>query len=396
LFAKFLELITTAPRDPRELFDRLSPDMIHATSNRHINQLQFPDDLERSFQEYYDSKARTWIYVVGCMLLAAFAVWVVISIVIPLAAIISGEILTSIILIISIIGLIGVSVWLLYRYRRGRIRRAQRIIVCMFVPVLVLIAWLRLLDGEHFSAFLPLFLARLVLPLMLRLRFADSLPPVIALTMLTQVLFWADTPEPMLVMVTDSLGMTAIALLIIYLQEREVRREFFYRAQIHQLAMRDSLTGVNNRRSFFDHLEAAFVLARRHAQPLVLLVFDLDHFKQINDRYGHAAGDAALLAITQMLEQMLRRTDIIGRIGGEEFAVVLMQSQLGPALLLAETVRIRMAQLQIQADDVRFTCTASIGVVELLPEDASSTALLRRADRQLYRAKQNGRNRVEA
>jgi diguanylate cyclase (GGDEF)-like protein len=395
LFAKFLELMTTAPRDPRELFDRVSPEAIGATSNRHINQLHFPDDLERSFQEYYDSKARTWIYLVGCLLLIAFAVWVVIGIVIPLAAIISGEIVISILLIGSIIGLIGISVWLLYRYRRGRVRRAQRIIVCMFVPVLALIAWLRLLDGENFSAFLPLFLARLVLPLMLRLRFADSLPPIIALTVLTQMLFWASTPEPMLAMLTDSLAMTAIALLIIYLQEREVRREFFYRAQIHQLAMRDGLTGVNNRRSFFDRLEAAFVLARRHDHPLALLVFDLDHFKQINDRYGHAAGDAALLAIAQMLEQMLRRTDVIGRIGGEEFAVVLMQTELTPALLLAETVRVRMAQLQIRADDIHFTCTASIGVVELTPEDASSTALLRRADRLLYQAKQSGRNRVE-
>nr|WP_307728108.1 GGDEF domain-containing protein [Massilia terrae] len=165
--------------------------------------------------------------------------------------------------------------------------------------------------------------------------------------------------------------------------------------QMALLATTDFLTGLINRRAFFERAEAARLLALRLRKPIALLMLDIDHFKQLNDRYGHAAGDEALTAFAATARATLREHDIMGRLGGEEFALALPATDLGGALLAAE--RLRRA---VSAAPVVLGCGAehvlrvSIGVVVVEPNEPL-TAALARADHGLYAAKSGGRDRVE-
>jgi diguanylate cyclase (GGDEF)-like protein len=137
-------------------------------------------------------------------------------------------------------------------------------------------------------------------------------------------------------------------------------------------------------------------LARDAAHPSSVLMFDLDHFKQINDRHGHAAGDAVLQHVTGLVGQEVRQTDSVGRLGGEEFGVLLVGSGLAEAMVFAERLRYRIASTPISVDCAGVGVTVSIGVTTLNAEDAAAETVLARADQAMYRAKRNGRNRAVA
>lgn len=165
--------------------------------------------------------------------------------------------------------------------------------------------------------------------------------------------------------------------------------------QMAQLATTDFLTGLVNRRAFFEQAETARMLSLRLHKPIALLMLDIDHFKQLNDRFGHAAGDEALVAFAATARAILREHDIMGRLGGEEFALALPGTDMAGALLAAE--RLRRA---VNAAPVLFSCgaqhgmTVSIGAVVIEPNE-TLTAALARADHGLYAAKSGGRDRVE-
>ncbi len=157
----------------------------------------------------------------------------------------------------------------------------------------------------------------------------------------------------------------------------------------------DPLTGCKNRRAFDEMLSLEFVRARRYGRPLSLVVLDLDHFKQINDRYGHEAGDNALRRVGWLLRHTFRVTDGACRYGGEEFALVFPETPKEQGIRLAELLR-EMIESVVPDEEVPCSMTASIGIASF-PEDASEPPeLLRAADRALYRAKTQGRNRVAA
>ena len=163
------------------------------------------------------------------------------------------------------------------------------------------------------------------------------------------------------------------------------------------LALQDELTGLHNRRAILRLLEQQLAAARRHGQPLALLIVDIDHFKRINDVHGHLSGDLALRAMAEGLRRRLRGQDIVGRWGGEEFIVILPGTPAEGARGLAETLRQAAEQAELVALDgqpIRFT--VSIGLHVLDPADGQTReAMIATADRALYLAKQNGRNRVE-
>lgn len=154
----------------------------------------------------------------------------------------------------------------------------------------------------------------------------------------------------------------------------------------------DPLTGWFNRRAMHRLLDAEFARAQRQGSGLQLLVFDIDHFKAVNDHHGHAVGDRALCHVTQVVAQALRGYDQRFRIGGEEFAVCVPGGQ---ALGLAERLRARVEAKPLSLEAVALHLTVSVGWGEVLPADASWEAALQRADVALYTAKQAGRNRVE-
>lgn len=159
----------------------------------------------------------------------------------------------------------------------------------------------------------------------------------------------------------------------------------------------DSLTGLNNRASVLGFLEKQADLARRHRRPLSLILCDLDHFKEVNDRFGHAAGDQVLRNFGQQVLGRLRASDHVGRIGGEEFLIVLPETEGREAQAVAEQLRQAVASESQEGPGLEpgFQVTCCFGVAQLKPEDADAGSLLARTDVALYRAKALGRNRVE-
>ena len=165
-------------------------------------------------------------------------------------------------------------------------------------------------------------------------------------------------------------------------------------AQLRQLSVTDPLTGVENRRGFMVQLERLHARQRRHGHPLSVLMFDLDWFKLVNDRHGHAVGDEVLKHVTQLVGQRLRRSDHLGRLGGEEFAVLLPDTQLEGARAAADVLCQGVAMQPVMTSVGPVSVTVSVGVAEVELNDRPEDALAR-ADTALYRAKNLGRNRVE-
>jgi len=165
--------------------------------------------------------------------------------------------------------------------------------------------------------------------------------------------------------------------------------------ELRHLATTDLLTGLPNRRHFLHRVEQELARFHRFGQPLALLMLDIDHFKQINDRHGHAAGDAVLQHFAAVALGALRATDIIGRLGGEEFAVLLPGTDLEGARQYAERLRREMEGQPCRAASQVIDFTVSIGLTLLNRNDSTTDLPLARADAALYRAKRGGRNRVE-
>ncbi|MFZ2852902.1 MAG: sensor domain-containing diguanylate cyclase [Rhodocyclaceae bacterium] len=195
-----------------------------------------------------------------------------------------------------------------------------------------------------------------------------------------------------------SLASAAALIVALLIESYNLYRDAEIRAAFHeQEAMHDPLTGLYNRRYLLAHLGEELGRARRYRHPVSLLLLDVDHFKRINDRHGHAAGDQCLRALARVLgERVHRQGDITARYGGEEFVVVLPETGVDGAVDAAEDVRRRIEALHANGT-LPWPLTASIGVATAdssAPASASPEALLAEADGNLYRAKEQGRNRV--
>lgn len=166
--------------------------------------------------------------------------------------------------------------------------------------------------------------------------------------------------------------------------------------KFEKLAATDFLTGINNMRRFFEIGEVEIHRARRFRHPLSLIMFDIDHFKKINDTYGHAAGDMVLTTIIDVCKFNLRELDTLGRLGGEEFGIVLPHTDIDVAKMVAGRLRRAFDETEIRILTETIRVTASFGVTEFLESDKQLKDLLDRADSALYEAKQSGRNQVKS
>ena len=164
--------------------------------------------------------------------------------------------------------------------------------------------------------------------------------------------------------------------------------------ELRERAVYDSLTGAYNRRQFLEVADREFRRSERYRRPLSLLMLDLDHFKLINDNHGHAAGDEALRQVSAVCHGVLREQDIFGRLGGEEFAILLPETLGVHGVETAERLRVRIAGLAIENADEPIRLTVSIGVALYHRGDTSVETVVQRADRALYQAKERGRNQV--
>jgi len=169
-----------------------------------------------------------------------------------------------------------------------------------------------------------------------------------------------------------------------------------FQKQLIDSALRDGMTKAYNRRYFLDRLDAEYRFSTRHDQPLALLLLDIDHFKKINDTYGHLAGDEALSRFATAIKAEKRNEDVFARYGGEEFAVICRSISLEGARIFAERLRAAVEKMTIEHDGKTFSMTVSIGIAAI-PDHGfrDSVELLDAADRALYAAKHGGRNRVE-
>lgn len=186
---------------------------------------------------------------------------------------------------------------------------------------------------------------------------------------------------------------TTRAFSTVYSQGEMMRRLQDANAQLARLAAYDALTGAANRRHLLQSLERELARSRRHATPLALLALDLDHFKAVNDQHGHPAGDAVLVAVVERMRNAVRLPDRVGRFGGEEFIIVLPESTLEQAEVVARRILDSIAGETIAIPGGALRVTASIGIAVRSPETDTAETLIGAADARLYAAKAAGRNR---
>jgi len=205
----------------------------------------------------------------------------------------------------------------------------------------------------------------------------------------------------------QSLGEVAFMRKASFTSDQSSELEFLLRSLVHPLrnallyrtallkAQRDPLTGVYNRAALTETLARDVELAQRHRNPLSIIVLDIDHFKNINDTYGHSAGDCLLKGLVERASQSIRRCDMLFRFGGEEFVVLLNNTDEKGALRLAERIRRHVEKEEYLCGGQAIHMTLSAGIAELQKQDIE-TRLFERADQALYRAKSEGRNCVRA
>ncbi|TDR42595.1 diguanylate cyclase (GGDEF)-like protein [Tahibacter aquaticus] len=203
------------------------------------------------------------------------------------------------------------------------------------------------------------------------------------------------TLSPYLISVLRAINLGVLACLLAGLVMHYFRIATGLQYELEQHASTDALTGLANRRRIQAATLEAASDSRRHGYPLSLLLFDLDHFKRINDSYGHASGDAVLRHIAQILQVELRSADRVGRWGGEEFLLLLPHTDLDSARLVAERIRQRVLNLPPLVGGKFLTLSATLGVATMLPAEPVEETLAR-ADFALYEGKYAGRNRVVA
>ena len=167
-----------------------------------------------------------------------------------------------------------------------------------------------------------------------------------------------------------------------------------YHEEIYRLTIVDGLTQVHNKRYLYEALERELIRARRHNRLLAVLMFDIDHFKRINDLHGHLAGDFVLKELARIVQSRIRRDEVFARYGGEEFCIILPETMLEGAVELGERLRQQIQDHTFVFQQDKIKATISVGCAVLTDEDRNAGELLKRADERLYEAKNSGRNRV--
>lgn len=176
--------------------------------------------------------------------------------------------------------------------------------------------------------------------------------------------------------------------------ERDLTATKRLQQELRLMASTDPLTGLLNRRRFLEQAETEFVRSQRYRRDLAVVMLDIDHFKHINDTYGHFAGDQVLTGMARAAQTLLRGTDVMGRWGGEEFVILMPETSLAGAAILAERLRTELATLRVDTTAGPLQFTVSAGIAARSASDANLAATMQRADLALYAAKHEGRDRV--
>ncbi len=283
-------------------------------------------------------------------------------------------------IIAGLLALGAVIVWAAKTYRRGLVRLY---VIYGILLVSALMAVARPIEATPFFYLWPMLFSAYFFT---RREVAIDLA-IMWVTLGVALFVFSVDPMKQVLFMGVGVSVTLTAVVVTLLRERLT----LVIGQLAQASATDYLTGLLNRRAFDEEFLAQVDRARRSRLPLALVLFDLDHFKQINDRFGHAAGDGALHRFAQLLDRERRGGDTLARIGGEEFAVVLFGVGHEHGTAFAERIGRELEQLSQEGQP---TLSASAGVVELCEDEQTPSALLVAADRALYGAKAAGRHRV--
>ena len=290
----------------------------------------------------------------------------------------------------------AVALWL--RLRRGMALFAGYVAVVV-IEFVVLLIWERL-SGGYAAGFPGYMYIYLLTPLMVMpFTVAEALPLLVVIGVVPnlQVVLGLAPGFPLLAFNVLVWPACAIVAFSLYEFDRVFRRLFLAQRQVREQAMKDPLTRLGNRRYFMERAQAALARRQRRGGSLAVLMLDIDRFKEINDRYGHQAGDEVLRALGGVLAGSVRASDVCGRLGGEEFALVLQDEEREGAAAAAERLRTAIERLHVgsgRKEWIRFS--ASIGVAACPQDGESLASLMKRADARLYHAKEGGRNSVIA
>jgi diguanylate cyclase (GGDEF)-like protein len=301
------------------------------------------------------------------------------------------------------IAVTSAGILLMRRIRSPRVLDLLAVLWVASLVLMILVVDLTRVRAQLYNGVLDTIVV-LMLYLVLPNRLAERAicPLLLSVGTILLVVFWPGLPIVSVVslavgfLVANLIGIVISGSLMFSQQN-----QFSLQQETKRLATTDELTGIMNRRHFIEQASIEMERAARGSSPLSILMLDLDHFKKINDSYGHLAGDEALRCFAEQARAIIRCYDLFGRIGGEEFAILLPGTDLQPAAEIAE--RIRLACRDITSRDftpkpgrrAAGTLTVSIGATILEASDESLDDLLSRADQALYLAKVRGRNRVE-
>jgi len=180
---------------------------------------------------------------------------------------------------------------------------------------------------------------------------------------------------------------------IVFAFIRDITEFIVLQEKLRLQSVTDELTGIFNRRAFYEISQKAFVHAQRHDEPFSLLLFDIDHFKSVNDTYGHHVGDQVIREFASYINSNTREDDIFGRVGGEEFYLALPKADVNQATVIAEKIRFGIEHLSICADELILNITSSIGIASITEKDNFDN-MQQRSDKALYKAKNAGRNQI--
>lgn len=272
-------------------------------------------------------------------------------------------------------------------------RRPVMWIYFYLLPLYCFLIYIILMPGASLTAFVWIYLIP-VLSYLLLGRFAGLLLalPFISIATLAY-LYRFGFPADALEWIDLGNSLLCGLLILLFVHIYESRRAAAQRA-LKQLAEIDALTGVANRGSFQLALERSVEEAARSHSGLVLVMMDVDFFKQVNDRWGHHVGDAALQHICACIGQRLRRTDTLGRLGGEEFGILLRNTDAGAGLELVESLRERLVATPLEHADQQIHLSATFGLAQMGVDGVTAFELYRCADQRLYRGKASGRNQL--
>ena len=177
--------------------------------------------------------------------------------------------------------------------------------------------------------------------------------------------------------------------------KQEIQRREELEQELRLLAYHDPLTGLHNRRYFFNQFDAELNRCRRYSHDVSLILLDIDRFKSFNDTYGHDFGDKVLVDVANVLQETVRDSDLVARVGGEEFAILVLEADLNVAAELAERVRVAVMEMELRTGNQhKLAVTISLGLSQIINTDESPGEAYQRADKALYQAKRSGRNRV--